>query len=181
VIVTNEKCEVHEMEQFYLGFIIIGILLIIIPFVWFIINKKKSNDYMNLLEEKKNELLGIINDAEQMIEELNRFSDYIVTQIDLKNEQLWNNFNKLDKLINQKTDSLVEDLPEHSDGVVLLDSSSSFQEISGENKAQEKIIPFNSKYRDIVNLANKGPTNTEIARKLKMGKGEIQLILEICK
>lgn len=181
MIVTNEKCEVHEMEQFYLGFIIIGILLIIIPFVWFIINKKKSNDYMNLLEKKKNELSGIINDAEQMIEELNRFSDYIVTQIDLKNEQLWNNFNKFDKLANQKTGDLAKDLPGPSDVGVMLDSTSSFQEVSAENKAQEKIIPFNSRYRDIVNLANKGLTNTEIARKLKMGKGEIQLILEICK
>lgn len=169
------------MGQFYLGFIIIGILLIIIALIWFIINKKKSSDYMNLLEKKKYELLGIMNDAEQMIEELNRLSDYIVTQIDLKNEQLWNNFSKLDKLVKQKTDDLVKDLSRPSDVGMVLDSSSSFQEVSTENKAKEKIIPFNSRYRDIVNLANKGLTNTEIARRLKMGKGEIQLILEICK
>jgi ATP/maltotriose-dependent transcriptional regulator MalT len=169
------------MEQFYPGFMIIGVLLIIISLTWFIINKKKLNYFMSLLEKKKDELSGIISDAEQMIEELNRFSDYVVTQIDLKNEQLWNNFNKLDKLVKQKTDHLVKELQRFPDVGMALDSSSSFQEVSTENKAQEKIIPFNNRYRDIVNLANKGLTDTEIARKLKMGKGEIQLILEICK
>lgn len=53
---------------------------------------------------KIQELTGIIADAEQMIEELNRFSGYILEQVDLRNEEL----NRSIREAEQKIDALAE-------------------------------------------------------------------------
>jgi orotate phosphoribosyltransferase-like protein len=51
--------------------------------------------------------------------------------------------------------------------------------MKGVSKVKEKIISINNKHNEVITLANKGLNETEIARKLNMGKGEIQLILGV--
>lgn len=76
------------MNGFYISMIFLGILLVIISLLFVLLDKKKGFNFIKSFDEKKRELTEIINDAEQMIEELNRFSDYVVNQMDLKNEEL---------------------------------------------------------------------------------------------
>ncbi len=76
------------MSGFYVSLIFIGILLVIISTVLILIDQKNIFVFRKTFDDKKQELSEIINDAEQMIDELNRFSDYIVNQIDIKNEEL---------------------------------------------------------------------------------------------
>ncbi len=76
------------MSGFYVSLIFIGILLSVISLVLILIDKKNIFMFRRTFDDKKQELVDIINDAEQMIDELNRFSDYIVSQIDVKNEEL---------------------------------------------------------------------------------------------
>jgi hypothetical protein len=52
------------------------------------LDKRKVFNFTKSFDDKKQQLTEILNDAEQMIEELNKFSDYIVNQMDLKNEEL---------------------------------------------------------------------------------------------
>jgi len=79
---------VDELSGFYVSMIFIGILLVLTSLVLIFIDKKNVFLFKKSVDEKKQELIEIINDAEQMIEELNRFSTYIVDQMDLKNEEL---------------------------------------------------------------------------------------------
>jgi len=44
-------------------------------------DKKKPDSYINKMEEKKAELENVIEDAEEMIIEMNKFSDYLVNHI----------------------------------------------------------------------------------------------------
>ncbi len=76
------------MSGFYVSLIFIGILLSVISLILILIDKKNVFVFRKTFDDKKQELVEIINDAEQMIDELNRFSDYIVSQIDVKNEEL---------------------------------------------------------------------------------------------
>jgi hypothetical protein len=76
------------MSGFYVSLIFIGIMLAIISLILILIDKKNVFVFRKTFDDKKQELVEIINDAEQMIDELNRFSDYIVSQIDVKNEEL---------------------------------------------------------------------------------------------
>lgn len=76
------------MSGFYVSLIFVGILLVLISIILILIDKKNVFIFRKTFDDKKQELVEIINDAEQMIDELNRFSDYIVSQIDAKNEEL---------------------------------------------------------------------------------------------
>jgi FtsZ-interacting cell division protein ZipA len=78
------------MNQFFISLILLGIILIIAALIGIAYDRKKSRDHLEGLEQKKNELSSIVDDADQMIDELNRLSDYVVTQMDSKNEEMSN-------------------------------------------------------------------------------------------
>mgnify|MGYP005847934973 CR=1 FL=1 len=204
------------MNEFSAVMVIIGIVLLIISLFLIVSDRKKVLSHLRRMDEKKAELVGIINDAEQMIEELNKFSDYIVTQMDLKNEEIWNNMKMIEEKAKQYEnringikeseasennfckaanfdDNISADAEykkksfEPGSDLVIDTLSYAYNESPqyiNRNSRQipgEKVIPLNSKYRDVLRLAEKGMSSMEIAKKLNMGKGEIQLVLELNK
>lgn len=87
------------MNGFYASLIFLGILLILISLISIFLDKRKVFNFVKGFDEKKQELSEIISDAEQMIDELNRFSDYIVNQMDLKNEELNKNLREAEERV----------------------------------------------------------------------------------
>lgn len=88
------------MNGFYVSMIFLGILLVLVSLLFIAFDKKKVFNFTKTFDDKKQQLTEIINDAEQMIEELNKFSDYIVNQMDLKNKELDQNLkNAEDKVL----------------------------------------------------------------------------------
>ncbi|WP_010249144.1 DUF6115 domain-containing protein [Acetivibrio cellulolyticus] len=199
------------MTGFYTSIMFIGIILIVVSLIWIAFDRKKSFDTELRIDEKKAELIRIIRDAEMMVEELNKFSDYVVTQIGEKNSEMTANFKEADGLIETmriETSCFYESLKlqnevagnSYSVGVKhrVVDNSLSkksdqvpvnFEETNvpvgkslkstSHTKVKDKVIPINSKHNEVISLAQKGLNETEIARKLNMGKGEIQLILGV--
>ncbi len=192
------------MNQFYVSIIFLGIILTLVSMVWIAYDRKKSYDYEKRIDEKKNELEGIISDAEQMIEELNKFSDYVVTKIDLKNEELSLKLKSLEEYercsetqaIKQNESAepirgVTVDLAADEDIFAFngrkdsyLDTLKVEDAVNQAHEAQEaqeeekgKRIPLNGRYKEVLDLAQKGMDHTEIARLLNMGKGEVQLVL----
>ncbi len=197
------------MSQFYVSIIFIGMLLIVISFVWILFDKKQSYDYSKRIDEKKTELLNIIEDAEQMLEELNKFSDFIVGQMDSKSEEINNGLKKADERLKQLDSALKDNIAPKAykaakvPGRVNLDfigiSGTQFEgygrkedgekpkaesqaadytnDNAQQDKAKEKIIPLNAKRSEVIKLSENGLNETEIAKKLSIGKGEIELIL----
>jgi len=196
------------MNQFYVSIIFIGITLIAISLLWIFFDRKKFSDCEKRINKKKEELSAIISDAEDMIEELNKFSDYIVTQMDLKNEELFRslqNFDERLKQLNKRANeqyvkseqNLEKEIKNRKTGNVKHGKSDLIVDSLGLRSNQsvgkpaiqpqsvkrerEKVIPINSRYNQVLALAQDGLSDTEIAKNLKMGKGEIQLILGINK
>jgi hypothetical protein len=219
------------MSQFYVSFIFIGIALVVFSLTLILLDKKKAFNFLKNYEEKKQELIDIINDAEQMIEELNKFSDYIVTQMDFKNEELSNNLKKADEQlgnlaqkaqelysnetlnketvkeveiksrndtkketsfnVNSNSKDAVEKYKEsllmHNNRISL--DSNDLESIYDTNwqtqktmiNMNEKVIPVNSRHNEVMRLYKSGLSEIEIAKKLGMGKGEVQLIIEVNK
>lgn len=99
------------MSGFYVSLIFIGIMIAIISLILILIDKKNVFVFRKTFDDKKQELVEIINDAEQMIDELNRFSDYIVSQIDVKNEELNANIKAAEqkiRVIEEKTGAFAD-------------------------------------------------------------------------
>ena len=150
--------------------------------VWVKIQTMKLKRQIDIVNGNKSELETILQDASSMIQELNSFSDYIVTQMDLKNRELWNSLkrfdDRLDKIKHKHSLGNSYTLKPLGRGIELNSSEDRPQPIT---KKESKVVSFNQKYNQVVNLAADGYTETEIAKRLKIGKGEIQLVLGLCK
>lgn len=187
------------MSQFNIIMSVVGIILMFLIIIWTLLDKKKVFKVVKDFDQKKSELIDIINDAEQMIEELNKFSDYIVTQMDLKDEELRSNLKKADEQIRniglraQQID-IHEKVPANEKIVFDLNNDMAindidynsfpaitFEESKQNDRRNEKVVPINNKYSEVLKLSRDGYNESEIAKKLKIGKGEIQLILGINK
>ena len=201
------------MNSFYVSIVFIGIMLILISLVLVAYDKKKSFDYTGKLDDKKEELTSIIADADQMIDEMNKFSDYIITQMELKNEEMSTSLKVMEEKVRHINSSLSE---RSEEGIIRQDKVVNGNNIEArlnhENyhsslnyhvnlespkievlnaagiaaykmqpKARDKVVPINNKTNGVIQLARNGLNDTEIAKSLKMGKGEVQLILEMNK
>jgi hypothetical protein len=210
------------MNGFYVSLVFFGILLVAISLFCVLLDKRKVFQFSKSFDEKKRELVEIINDADQMIGEMNKFSDYIVSQIDQKNEELSNSLKsaglKVEEL-NTRLSSLCSEagtamITKRGSAVEAMASMQSatvekaLEEVSVESDAapiavngsaadsvakssmkprksparkNEKVIPINNKYSEVLRLSEEGMQELEIARKLNMGKGEVELILGLKK
>ncbi len=201
------------MTAFFGTTIFIGIILILFVLAWIAFDKKNSLEYKEQFEEKKEELVNVINDAEQMLFELNKFSDYIVTQMDTKSEEVFSKIKGIEEKINDLKfiDNNLQNLTQVSRNEIAFKSSNlgikdenhspvkkiksdlivenldidSVEEKSVQSNINvpknDKVIPMRYRHKEVVTLAKNGLNDTEIARKLNMGKGEIQLILGVSK
>lgn len=228
------------MNGFYVSMIFLGILLIIISLISIFLDKRKVFSFIKGFDDKKMELSEIIGDAEQMIDELNRFSDYIVTQMDLKNEELNRNLHEAEARINKLNEGIstvgvsatvapeakmavmeteidnavavscaaasgsavssavavngvamnggsmnsgaMESLPIHTaDAASAVYGRSEGFKSTVPIKKSDKVIPFKSKYSEVLRLSGEGLGSLEIARNLNMGKGEVELIIGLRK
>ncbi len=200
------------MNGFYASLIFLGILLILVSLISIFLDKRKVFGFIKGFDEKKQELTEIISDAEQMIEELNRFSDYIVNQMDLKNEELNKNLWEAEErvqAIKERIGSVgisAAAVPPaqtavmesgiayavNSTGIKTIHvntadtetaaySRNEDQKLPAANKKKEKVIPFNNRYSEVLRLADEGLGSLEIAQKLHMGKGEVELIIGLRK
>ena len=178
------------MTAFFVCIILIGIMVVGIAMVWIVIERKNSRDYRLEVDERRYELQQAIEDAEQLINELNNFSDYIVNRMEEKQQEiesvinavsekndLFENINGQVSNINQFKEKSSDAVSEISD--ITENSKDDHAEVIQLEKG--KIISFDAKKREVLNLYKEGVGSTEIARMLNMGKGEIELISRMSK
>lgn len=178
------------MTAFFVCIILIGIMIVCIAMIWIVVERKKSRDYRLEIDERRYELLQAIDDAEQLIDELNNFSDYIVNRMEEKQQEI----ESIMKAVSEKTDlfehvaaqaSNINQLSEKSDDAVseVSNVTENYEEYHTETIRMKKgkIVSFDAKKREVINLYKKGVGSTEIARMLNMGKGEIELISRMSK
>lgn len=220
------------MNGFYASLVFFGILLVVFSLICIFLDKKKAFGFMKSYEDKKQELVEIISDAEQMIEEMNRFSDYIVNQMDLKNEEMSKNLKIAEKKVSALSKRAMvicneagEAMPQESGESMESGEEAPAAEVSvaeapaievpaievpaavavnggamdtagtanaayfkfnsdfiaAPAKKSEKVIPINNKYSEVIRLSHEGMQGLEIAKRLNMGKGEVELILGLRK
>jgi len=135
----------------------------------------KFSDYIiSQVEQKNKETLDLIKNAEERLEKLTK--EYASASMDSGNEKFVTNTE--DSYAGGKSDLVIENLKFEEDAPV---SAAKPYQIKLQGVKDEKVIPINSKHKEVLALAQKGLNETEIAKKLSMGKGEIQLILGVNK
>lgn len=179
------------MSVFFTCIILIGSAIAVFALFLIMAEKKRLYDYRREAAEKKDELIGVIEDAELLIDEMNKFSDFAVSNLEQKNTELRNSIEGADlriEALNGAAASLPESvvansLPENSAEVFpgLFEKAPDEEMnvaaiIDSQLLKKGKVIPFDVKRREIIKLSKGGLDSAQIARMLKMGRGEIELI-----
>lgn len=81
------------MEAFYVSIIFLGVILVIGSLFFIAMDKANGKDFFQEFDRKKEEMFNLIQDSEEMVQELNRISDYVVTVISEKNQEFFNKIN----------------------------------------------------------------------------------------
>lgn len=196
------------MNQFYVSIIFMGIILIMVALVWIAVDWKKSSDEKKIVDKKRNEIAEMVSGADQMIDEMNRFSDYIADFMQTKSEYIENKVKEveakledIEKIIEEKQLNLINESEKTGTDDVAKEvvninykakknndikekTSNKNQDdnrTDGDSGEGKKVILLSPKSREVAALAKEGLSETEIAKRLNIGKGEVQLILGIKK
>lgn len=170
---------------------ILSILILIFTVILFAVSKRWSTREISKIDRKKKEVEDIIDSADQMIDELNRFSDYMLQCMQDKAKEAEAILEDLDNKINTRR-ALVGNQAEKDSSRTIIPFSNknvspNFGKVSSYTNMKVSSIPkvkssdstyyFSPKSRQIISLAEDGLGEAEIAKKLNIGRGEIQLVL----
>lgn len=174
--------------------IFLGAILVLVSLFFIAMDKVNGKDFFKEFDRRKDEMFNLISDAEEMIHELNRMSDYVVTTVSERYEQMSGVKSETvsqtventlpQQVIPEMKDIQVplntvpEDKTELSDSVI-----QQAEDISVVQKPQEikSKISMNDRRTQVLELIKQGLSNDEISEKMKIGKGEVGLIRGLSK
>lgn len=166
------------MTAFFICIILIGVLMTAVAMIWMVIEKKRSRDYRLEINERVHELRQVVEDAEQLLDELNSFSNYIVTRMEEKQQEVESIIQAADRWLDlfEQIDIQLETPKQEKEPPVEEDMAimGPIPPTAAGKKA--KVIPLHEKKRQVIKLYKDGYDSTEIAKMLNMGIGEIELI-----
>jgi len=181
------------MVGFFTGLLLVGFSSIIISIVLVMYDRKRDVEEKEELISLKKELRGLLEDSNDMVDELNKFSDYIVTTVDEKCTEFKNVMKDAPVIktlvqeaeVSNKVLKDVSVVDNNNDVAIDIENNLIVQEdnlfsediepISSSNEAKSN--GANPKHAEVMRLFESGMNDIEIARTLNMGKGEVQLIV----
>ena len=209
--------------KFFYLILLSGVAIICVAIFLIMKDNKKNRELVRIAETEKDELKSIIDDAELMVDELNNFSDYIITEIEKKNSEVDLQLSMLDEKLKKAMETQVHldmtgarmkavkvldetyenetvlAMPDTKRMVYRIERRSRSGAVAGEKSRDEgssiidertvneetvddikksAILVLNDKkYGNVLKYANEGMSDTDIAKTLNIGKGEVQLII----
>ena len=171
----------------------VGILTILVVAIIIFLDKLKGEDMYFNIDAKEQEIKKVIDDAEEVLSELNFTADVIVKDI----EEKINNLNRIYKSVtnnleHQKSGSITAPEPVPLKIAEKPINPIVYEKPTAPNKTKPMTIspqkvntPIDevqtSKQEAIYELVNKGVSIVDIAKKMNIGQGEVALILSLKK
>ncbi len=159
----------------------IGILTVLSAFILIFLDKLKGDDMYFNIDVKEQEIKKSIEDAEEIISELNFASDVIVKDI----EEKINSFNLLYKnvknsIVQVNTEPTVSE-PQQISQIEKTTVPVKFKPVTAvsSHKSVIKEEKQKSKQQLVHEFAEQGISIIDIAKKMNMGQGEVALILSL--
>lgn len=163
----------------------IGIITVLTAVILIFLDKLKGDDMYFNIDVKEQEMKKVIEDAEEILSELNFTSDVIVKEIEEKIAHL----NKVYRSVNQSIEQMnVRTVQMPQEPVMAAPSAVErttvpvkFKPITltAANKTAVKEEKPKTKQQQVFEMAEQGISVIDIAKKLNMGQGEVSLILSL--
>lgn len=167
----------------YINYIlmVIGTFIILISIILIFLDKLKGEDIYFNIDVKEQELKKVMEDAEEIITELNYTSEIVVKDIEEKIGALKDSYRSLEKA--KATPAAVEapapaPKPELKPAVSVTKKNRLVAEKKHEKEKlnESKLTP---KQKAVFEYAAQGMNVTDIAKQMNIGQGEVLLILSL--
>jgi len=167
-----------EIVTVMILFAVSVVAIVLIIGLIFLKDKSESNYNQMMIEQQikvEKELKERIDEADQMLKELNQFSSYIQSELEKKHKELLFLYQMIED--KEKKFAISKDVvtEQHS----LEDFSNEIKE--NENGSEVHGVLNNKYYNSIIELYKSGKDTSSIAKELNIGKGEVELILGLSK
>lgn len=181
------------MVAFFTDLFIIGIILILFSIIMVMFDRKRDLVEKSEIISIKNELQELLEDSNEMVDELNRFSDYIITKVDEKCCEYMNLIKSVpDSKVASARSAEIKDSPaavvDLPFNIPIVTEGSDIDIKNEEILFSEDVKPLGTvtesrnndishRHGEVIKLFEAGMSDSEIAKALNMGKGEVQLIV----
>jgi DNA-binding NarL/FixJ family response regulator len=156
-----------------------GIFAILAAAIFIFLDKIKGEDIYFNMDVKEQEIKKVIEDADEIISELNYTSEMIVREIEDKLRGF------RDELTSLNNTSINNTAPEKKDNIPAAVSTVQLptkkKKITNDDIDKDKIydVKLNQKQQSVFDYASQGMSVTDIAKQMNIGQGEVMLILSL--
>lgn len=159
----------------------LGIFMILTATILIFLDKLKGEDVYFNLDVKEQEVKKVIEDADEIIAELNYTSEIVVKEIEDKLRSLREDYSRMTvapEAPKQQTRETVPSLPVVPAAAVVAVKKKRITVDAAEKERAGSIRP-NPKQQAVFDCSARGMSVMEIAKQLNMGQGEVMLILSL--
>lgn len=160
------------------GFIAVGILFIVLSFLYDRTKKTMDQDEAALDDETFRKQISIINEK---IVEMNEYHDYVQNEMEKKHKELlflYQMISEKEKLVRQSHMTRQEDA-----SIPVSSEVKAEQQIELKNALKTELITANKATMNtnmkILEMKRQGYQAAEIAKALNIGQGEVQLVINL--
>ena len=155
------------------GIMAIGIGVLVVATLLIFLDKLKGEDLYFNMDMKEQELKKIMEDADELIDELNYSSELVISDMEKKYGQIKINCEEIaQEAMNQISISKTQSTVEKGIKSKKPSKLTSKGPVDDEKKLSTRQLA-------VIEMAARGIPVTEIAREMNMGQGEVSLILSL--
>ena len=155
------------------GIMAIGIGVLVVATLLIFLDKLKGEDLYFNMDMKEQELKKVMEDADELIDELNYSSELVISDMEKKYGQIKINCEEIAQVaMNQISVSKSQSL----EGKAARPKKPS--KLTGKGHLDEE-KKLSTRQLAVIGMAAQGTPVTEIAREMNMGQGEVSLILSL--
>lgn len=181
------------MTSLFINYVLLalGIFTVLAAMIAIFLDKLKGDDIYFNIDVKEQEIKKVIDDAEEILSELNFTSDVIVKEIEEKINKLneiykstSSNISKLQVKPSSTEHQTIQQNPavqQIQPSVEKTTVTAKFKTLTvmANNKNAQNAEKPKSKQQMILEMAEQGISVIDIAKKMNMGQGEVSLILSL--
>lgn len=157
----------------------LGIFTVLAAITMIFLDKVKGEDIYFNIDVKEQEIKKVIEDAEEIISELNYTSEMVVKEIEEKLNSIRGDIKNLGSIaVSDPGEAYRQPRKEAAPAAL---SAGKKKRIIKDNTAKEGIPEgkLSKKQQEILNYASQGMSVTDIAKRMNIGQGEVMLILSL--
>lgn len=158
--------------------LVFGVFAVMAAIILIFLDRLKGEDIYFNMDVKEQEIKKVIEDADEIISELNYTSEMVVKEIEEKMRSLREDMKNISSTA-VKVPMAESTIQQTITPVVMTIGKKKKMVKDSEEKAGQKAGKLNHKQQAVFEYASQGMSVTDIAKQMNIGQGEVMLILSL--